>query len=256
MAIADIPPFVPSAPDDLIRSEDINNVQRLTRDTVRSHRHTRSADAPVDDASPLDLALQITTSELVDLSVTSAALGAAAIGATHLDDAAVGSGVLADGAATATKLQDGAVTAAKVAANAVARAKLQDNAVSRAKLALVEIGSGSQSLGGSGTIGVPNQAFITLFTNLADTLNTVFLTSLTLTGASGPATQSAQVESAIAYRRAQGFSSGPPTVDLLLHLTNTGVSNCTVSWRVMTFGPFNPPSYPFGFRAGIGGELI
>ena len=95
---------------------------------------------------------------------------------------------------------------------------------------------------------MPTFAFIQLFAGLGNTLNTIFIPVLTLAGASGPATQSAHVEAAMAYRRAEGFSgSGPVVVDLFLHLINSGVSNCTVNWRVMTFGPFNS-----GLRLGSG----
>jgi hypothetical protein len=254
MALIDIPPFVPSAPDDLIRSEDINHVQRLARHAVRSHRHTRVLGAPVDDASPQDLAPQITTAEMVDLAVTSAKLGTGAVDAPNLDADAVASASIANNSVSTAKLVDAAVTAPKLAPNAVPRSRLQDGVVSRTKLSMVEVASGTAGIGGLGTIGVPNTTFIQLFGGLAGTLNTIFLPILTVTAASGPASQFAQVEAVMAYRRSQGFSgSGPVVIDLFLRLTNTGQSNCTVNWRVMTFGPFNPV---FGLQSGIGGGLI
>ena len=80
MAIADIPEFVEAAPGDLIRSGDLNNVQRQMRNSVRAHRHTRVASAPADDAASADLALQITTAEIADGAVTAAKLSPDVLG--------------------------------------------------------------------------------------------------------------------------------------------------------------------------------
>jgi hypothetical protein len=256
VAVSDIPPFVPATPDDLIRSEDINTVQRLARNTIRGHRHTFVAGTPRNDASTQDVAPQLATDEMIDLLVTSAKLAANAVASAKIADGAVASAArLTDNAVATTKLQDGAVTAAKLAPTSVARANIQGGAVGRSRLAMVEVASGTQFLAGFGTPGVPTQVILMLRPNLPDTLKTVFLPSVTLVSTTtGTAATFAQVEAAIVYRRGP-VSSGPVVVDLMLRLSNTGQIGTTVNWRVMTFAPFNP-AYPFGFRAGIGGELV
>ena len=75
MALNDIPEYVEVSPGDLIRAEDYNDLQRRTRNSVRSHRHTRIASDPVDDTIAEDNALQITTDEIADGAVTQAKLG-------------------------------------------------------------------------------------------------------------------------------------------------------------------------------------
>src|SRR5215204_2582393 len=89
MAISDIPPFVPASPDDLIRSDDINNVQRLARAAVRAHRHTRVLGAPTNDATTQDVALQIGTTDIADLAVTANKLANGIVNATKIADGAV-----------------------------------------------------------------------------------------------------------------------------------------------------------------------
>jgi hypothetical protein len=253
MAISDIPPFLPAAPDDLIRSEDINNVQRLVRNSVREHRHSRDPNAPANDASPQDVAPQLSTAEIVDLAVTGAKLASSAVTSIKLADLAVASAAqLTDNAVSTGRLQDAAVISQKIAPNAIARASIQDSAISRQKLALVEVSSSTTSLGALGGL-TPNQIFAVLRTGLADTANILFWPQLTIVNAAGT-TGVAQVESNIVYRRQQA-TSGPVLVDVLLRLTNLGQAGCSVNWRVMTFAPFSPP-YGFGIRAGIGGELV
>ncbi|HEY1294533.1 MAG TPA: hypothetical protein VGJ60_15760 [Chloroflexota bacterium] len=254
MALSDIPPFVPSAPDDLIRSEDINAVQRLVRDSARSHRHTRDANAPPDDATAQDLAPQLGTQEIVDLAVTGAKLAASAVTSTKLADLAVASaGRLTDNAVSTGRLQDAAVINQKLALNAVAHDNIQDGAISRQKLAMVQVDSSTTTLAPIGSTAAPSQILALLRSGLADTANILFWPQLTIVSTQGT-TGTPQVESNIVYRRSP-TSSGPAVVDVLLRLTNLGQAACTINWRVMTFVPFNPP-YPFAFRAGIGGELV
>jgi len=255
MAITDIPVYVPAAPDDLIRSEDINNVQRLVRNSTRSHRHTRVANAPVIDTAPEDFAVQVGTQEIVDLAVTGAKLAGNAVIAGKIADAAVASsGRLTDNAVSTTRVQDAAVTAQKLAPNAVARGTIQDSSISRLKLGLVELASGTTSLAALGSTSGSSQTLALLRTNVPDTANLLFWPQLTLVSVSGGTVGFGAVDANIVYRRAQG-TSGPVLVDVLLRLTNTGQFNCNVSWRVMTFAPFSPP-YAVALRAGIGGELV
>ncbi len=255
MAVSDIPPFVPASPDDLIRSEDINNAQRLARAAARAHRHTRVLGPPANDASAEDLALQVGTTEIVDLAVTANKLAGNAVAAGKVADGAIASvGRLTDLSVSTTKLQDAAVTASKLAVNAVSRANVQDGAVGRTELELVEVASGGQALGPFGGAGPASQVVLLLRTGLLDAQTTLFWPQLTVSSASGTGAF-AQVEAAINYRRIGIVSSGPAVVDLMLRLTNTGPLSCTVNWRVMTFAPFNP-AYPFGIRAGIGGDLV
>src|SRR5215212_9664577 len=145
MAVTDIPEFVELAPGGLIRSEDWNTIQRQARNSVRSHRHTRAASTPPNDADSADVALQITTGEIADGAVTAPKLGLAdgSITAAKLADNSVTGPKLADGAIVNAKLQDGSINTQKLQANAVARANIQDNAVNRAKLLLQEVASGN-----------------------------------------------------------------------------------------------------------------
>ncbi len=94
MAIEDIPEFVEVAPGDLIRAEDYNEIQRRTRHSIRSHRHSRLAGDPPDDTATEDHALQIETKEI------------------------------AGGAVTQDKIAGGAVTQDKIAEGAVTQDKL------------------------------------------------------------------------------------------------------------------------------------
>jgi hypothetical protein len=72
MAKSDIPVFREARRGQILRSDDWNAVQRELRSSIRSHRHTS---LEKDDASPEDLALQITTDEIADGAVTAAKLG-------------------------------------------------------------------------------------------------------------------------------------------------------------------------------------
>jgi hypothetical protein len=74
MAIQDIPVFREARRGQVLRSDDWNSVQRELRQGIRGHRHTRLANAPPNDASAVDLGVQITTNEIADGAVTAAKL--------------------------------------------------------------------------------------------------------------------------------------------------------------------------------------
>ncbi len=232
MAITDIPEFVELAPGGLIRSEDLNNVQRQARNSVRTHRHTRVASAPANDAATADLALQITTDEIADQAVTAAKLGLAdgAIAGPKLADGSVTGPKLANNAVGTIKILDGAITPQKLAPNAVERANIRDGAINRLKLELQEVASGTQS------VGPATASLVTVRTNLpnAQALDTPFFPTLTITSVSA-GSGSAEVEAAIVYRRLATAPSG--TVDVHLRLRNNGTLTATVNWRVLTFAP-------------------
>jgi hypothetical protein len=75
MALVDIPVFREARRGQVVRSDDWNGIQREVRQSIRSHRHTRLAGGPPNDASPVDLAVQITTPEIADAAVTLDKLG-------------------------------------------------------------------------------------------------------------------------------------------------------------------------------------
>jgi hypothetical protein len=231
MALTDIPEFVELAPGGLIRSDDWNNIQRQVRNSVRSHRHTRVASAPADDAASADLALQITSNEIADQAVTGAKLAGAAVTGAKLADGAVGNAKLTDDAVSAAKIQDGAVTATKLQANSVARANIQDEAINRAKLAIQEFASGSVSLAANG-----GQTQVLIAGNTPNALNLILFPVVTLTNVvSGSGGTNAEVEPSIIYRRAT--SGGGFATDIFIRLRNVGPSAVTAQFRVLTFAP-------------------
>ena len=237
MAITDIPEFVELAPGGLIRSEDWNNIQRQVRNSVRSHRHTRAANAPPNDADSADQALQITTSEIADGAVTASKLGLAdgSIAAAKLADNSVTGAKLADGAVGNAKLADGSINAQKLQANSVARANIQDNAVNRSKLLLQEIASGNNQAVPTGTTGV----LLTVLANMpnAQVRDTPFFPTLTITSLTGtpPSGANAEIEAFIVYRKTP--TSTGDTTDVHLRLRNNGNMAATVNWRVLRFAP-------------------
>jgi hypothetical protein len=229
MAITDIPEFLDLAPGGLIRSEDWNSIQRQARNSVRSHRHTRVASEPANDASTDDVALQITTDEIADQAVTANKLANGAVGATKLADQAVTGNKLANDAVSTTKIQDGAITNQKLQANAVDRANIRDGAINRAKLAFQEVTNGTvNNLAANGGTN-----FVTFQTNLANAQAAIFFPLLTITAATGAGF--AEVEPAIVYRRTQATTGD--RVDVLLRLRNNGAAAANVSFRVLTFAP-------------------
>jgi hypothetical protein len=110
MAIGDIPVFREARRGQVVRSDDWNGVQRELRNGIRAHRHTRAADAPVNDAATEDLALQITTDEIADGAVTLAKLSPDALGGLAVADF---------GANVSVRLEDAGPGAARQAMTAV-----------------------------------------------------------------------------------------------------------------------------------------
>jgi hypothetical protein len=104
MTITDIPEYVEASPGDLIRSSDWNNVQRQTRNSLRTHQHTRVASAPVDDTVAQDNALQLTTAEIADGAVTGVKIAADTITSNNIAPNAIGSSEISPGAVRLGKL--------------------------------------------------------------------------------------------------------------------------------------------------------
>ena len=252
MAITDIPEFVEAAPSDLIRSQDLNNVQRQVRNSVRTHRHTRVAGAPVDDAATADLALQITTDEIPDQAVTAAKLADGAVTSGKLANGAVTGPRLADNAVGTTKILNGSISTEKLQADAVTSDKIRNEVVNLPKLDLQEVKDGSQGLSAASST-TPAQVNVDVLAGLTTALSTIFFPVATLAAVAGGT--AAEVDAAIIYRRTP---TTPGTgVDLRLRLRNSGTSSATVNWQVLTFAPFAAPApYGYGFRAAIGGELV
>ena len=246
MAITDIPEFVEVSPGDLIRSEDVNSVQRQARNSVRVHRHTRAASAPPNDADGADLALQITTAELADGAVTLAKLADGVIPGAALANGAVTGQRLATTTVGNTKVQDGAVSNQKLQANAVGQANIQDGAVTRAKLDMQ--GQEVQQP----NVAANSQVNVVVERNVTNALGTVVFPVATLTGVTGGT--AAEVEATVTYRRTP---SSPGTgIDVLVRLRNAGTSTTTVTTRVLTFAPFDATPYGYGSLTAIGGRLL
>ena len=94
MATSDIPEYVEVAAGDLIRADQWNNVQRQTRSSLRTHRHTHEATKQRDDTATTDEADQINTAEIADRAVTAAKIARNSIDTPHLKDSAVTSAKL------------------------------------------------------------------------------------------------------------------------------------------------------------------
>ena len=231
MAITDIPEFVELAPGGLIRSEDWNTIQRQARNSVRTHRHTRVAGAPVNDAATADLALQITTDELADQAVTAAKLADGAVTSGKLADGAVTGPRLADNAVGTTKILNGSIISEKLQANAVDRANIRDGAVNLPKLALQEVASAN---GQNLSANAQNIALVRSNLPNAQALAAPFFPTVTITSVAAGSGEAA-VEAVIVYRRTP--TSPANTVDVLLRLRNIGSLSATVNWRVLTFAP-------------------
>ena len=176
MAITEIPEFVEAAPSDLIRSQDLNNVQRQVRNSVRTHRHTRVAGAPVDDAATADLALQITTDEIPDQAVTAAKLADGAVTSGKLANGAVTGPRLADNAVGTTKILNGSISTEKLQADAVTSDKIRNEVVNLPKLDLQQVEDGSQGLS-AGSSTTPTQGTVDVLAGLTTALSTIFFRS-------------------------------------------------------------------------------
>lgn len=203
MAISDIPEFVTAQPGDLITAQNWDNVQKLTRNSLRLHHHTRLAGTSPNDSDTTDTAQQISTAEIADGAVTASKLAAGSVATGSLPDQAV----------TTAKLADGAVTAVKLASASV----------SSAKLSFQTVGSGSVSLAPGATQEVLVQSSIT------NTKTTVYFPTLAITSTtgSGPASITAQVE----YKQAVGSTA----IDLYVRLVNNGAGTAAIIWVILTF---------------------
>ncbi len=135
MSTDQIPLYVEAQPGQVVRSQDWNAMQRSARNSIRTHRHNRTA---TDDAAIDDNALQIRTDEIADGAVTEAKLADNAVTSAKIADGTIQMVDLAPALQTAIgsagQLADGAVTEAKLANNAVTSAKLVDDAVTSAKI--------------------------------------------------------------------------------------------------------------------------
>lgn len=243
MTTTDIPEFVEVAPGDLIRAEDINTIQRQSRNSVRTHRHTRVAGTPIDDSTAEDRALQITADELEDGAVTAAKLADASITTAKLADGAVtgaklSSGAittaiipngavtnskLATGAVTADKLAPGAVGAAAIQNRSVGTAELADGAVRRGKLALQQVNSGTVEVGQDGV-----SLLVTTVQSGKDA--GPFFPTLALTR-----TRFASKQLVAEIRYQQPVGTGPVDVRMVINPTAAGAGTTTVIWSVWTF---------------------
>ncbi|HSF30699.1 MAG TPA: hypothetical protein VLK82_09555 [Candidatus Tectomicrobia bacterium] len=213
MAISDIPEYVEVAAGDLIRADHWNNVQRQTRNGLRTHRHTHVVTAPRNDAATSDEADQISTAEIADGAVTAAKLASGAVTGDSLPD----------GAVTTAKIANNAVTGVKLAGNSVGTTQLQNNAVTSAKLSFQTIATNSLTLGPNGVVETPVQL------SAPSTKTTVYFPTLAIVGSSG--TGISNVEASIVYRQAVGSSN----IDVHLRLTNRGAATASIIWQVLTF---------------------
>jgi hypothetical protein len=203
MALSDVPEFIEVNPGDLVRAEHWNNVQRQMRDTLRRHHHTRAAGSPVNDATTIDEAEQLSTAEIADNAVTSAKL--------------------ANGAVTDAKLADGSVNSAKLAAGSVGTAAIANSSVTSAKLSFQIIQSGGRSLGP----GASSEDLVQ--NNAPSTKTTVYFPTVVIVGSSG--TGISDVEANIVYRQGVGAADN----DVYIRLTNHGAATAAIIWQVLTF---------------------
>jgi hypothetical protein len=204
MALSDIPEYQRVSSGDLIRAEQWNTMQRQARNSLRIHRHTRTATSAPDDSNPNDVAPQITTNEIADGAVTAVKLGGGAIGAT----------ALADGSITTTKVADNAITTTKIASAAVTATKLSFQSV--------QVGSRTLAPGSSAIEQVQLAA--------PSTKSTIYFPVLAITASTG--TGLSQVVADIVYQQAVNAS----TVDVFVRLTNSGAATASIIWQVLTFG--------------------
>jgi hypothetical protein len=195
MAITDIPEYVEASPGDLIRSSDWNSVQQQTRNSVRTHQHTRVSGAPVNDAATQDNALQITTAEITD------------------------------GAVATAKLAASAVTLDKVAPNAVGTAQLVDSSVRAGKLAFSTVKAGSATL-------IPGEEEEQLVqAGAPNTKTTIYFPTVVITSTTGGAGLQSEVKGEVIYRQTVGAT----TIDVYIRLKNSGLATANVIWFVLTF---------------------
>jgi len=203
MAISDIPEFVTANPGDLITAQSWDNVQKLMRNSLRLHHHTRPAATLPNDSDTTDQAQQIGATEIADGSITASKL--------------------APGAVSTTSIPDGAVTTTKIADGAVIAQKLASASVTSAKLSFATVGSGSVSLGP----GLTSEILVQ--TGATSTKTNIYFPTVALTSTTGAGV--ADVTALIAYRQAVGSTS----IDLYIRLANNGGATVAVIWLVHTF---------------------
>jgi hypothetical protein len=213
MALSDIPEYVKASPGDLVRADQWNSVQHLARNSLRTHRHTRSPGVPPNDPGSSDDASQLTTAEIADGTITAAKLAAGAVSGSALPD----------GSVTGAKLSDATITSAKIGVGAVATSNLANNAVTTAKLSFQTVNSGSVSLGPGGTVEMPVQ------NGASSTKTTVYFPTLAIAGSSGSGIS--DILANIVYRQAVGASS----IDVFIRLSNSGAATAGIIWQVLTF---------------------
>jgi hypothetical protein len=213
MALSDIPEYVKASPGDLIRADQWNSMQHLARNSLRTHRHTRTPGVPPNDPGSSDDASQLTTAEIADGTITAAKLAAGAVTGSALPD----------GSVTGAKLTDGAVTSAKIGAGAVATSNLANNAVTATKLSFQTVASGSVSLAPASSVETVVQS------GAPSAKTTVYFPTLAIVSSSGAGIS--DVLANIVYHQAVGASG----VDVFIRLTNSGAATAGIIWQVLTF---------------------
>jgi hypothetical protein len=213
MALSDIPEYQKASPGDLIRADQWNGMQRVGRNSLRTHRHTRPPGTPPNDPSTTDEAAQIATNEIADGAVTAAKLASGAFSGS----------VLTDGSVATTKLADSAVTGAKIAAGTVGSANIANNSITAVKLSFVTVNSGGLN------IAANSFAESLVQSGAQSTKSTIYFPTLATTSSTGAGLSS--VTPAIFYRQAVGSA----TIDVHIRLTNTGSAAAAVIWQVLTF---------------------
>jgi hypothetical protein len=202
MAISDIPPYVGAQPGDIISSANWDQMQRLSRNSLRQHTHTG---VPSSDSSTTDTAAQIATNEIVPGAITGA--------------------LLANGAVSAANLAAGAVTASAIAAGAVGTAAIASSAVTSNQLSFQRVGTGI----GAVTLG-PNASQEVLVQSAApSTKTTIYFPTISITSTTGAGYSDFTAN--IVYRQAVGATS----IDIYIRVSNTGAATGTVIWEVLTF---------------------
>lgn len=205
MAISDIPEFVRAQPGDLITAQNWDMVQKLTRESLRLHQHTRPAGTPPSDTDTTDEAGQIGTTEIADGAVTGSKLAPGSVSTAAIPDQAVTTPKLADGSVTTVKLANAAITSTK--------------------LSFATVGNGSVSLGPGATQEILVQSAA------PSTKTTIYFPTLAIISTTGAANAFADVTAQILYRQTVGAS----TVDLWIRLNNTTATTAGVFWAVLTF---------------------
>jgi hypothetical protein len=192
MAIENIQEYIEVAAGDLIRAEHWNEMQRLARNSIRTHRHTgQSADTADDE----DNAPQITSEEI------------------------------ADGAITTPKLGEGAATTTKIANSAISNAKLQAGSVDLSKLALTTVKNGSvEALAAGSTREELVEAL-----SIQSSSGALYFPTIDVTATSSGF---ASVEPTIVYRQVFGATTTNGFQDVFIRLVNQGTATARVGWTV------------------------